>query len=148
MARILLCCINGNGIGHVTRILALARQVRKFAPHSEMLVLTTSEFTHVLAKENIASVKIRSPEIHRKDKRLPITYLTQAISSLAVTVFRPELVVIDSTPTGLVGEYLSFLNIVPKKVFIFGMFPNFMSDPRYKFSLKFYDHILMPFETE
>lgn len=148
MARILFCCINGNGLGHITRILALARQVRKLAPDSEILVLTTSEFTHVLAKENIASVKIPSPEIHLKDKRLPIAYLTQAISSQVVALFRPELVVIDSTPTGLIGEYLSFLNIIPKKAFIFGMFPNFISDPRYKFALRFYDQIFMPFEED
>ena len=43
MARFLFCCVNGTGLGHITRTLAVARQVRKLAPDAEILVLTSSE---------------------------------------------------------------------------------------------------------
>ena len=145
MSRILFCCINGNGLGHVTRILALIRQVRKIDSCHEILVLTSSEFTHILAKENIASVKVPSPEIHRENKKLPVAYLTQSIASQVVATFRPNAVVIDSTPSGLCGEYMSFLNIIPKRAFLFGMFPNFIKTPQYKSSLNFFGKIFMPY---
>ena len=146
MARILLCCINGNGLGHITRMLAVARQLRKLEPNHNLLILTTSEFTNVLAKENIASVKIPSPQVYKKNRRLPLAHITHAISAQVVATFQPDLVVVDSSPAGLMGEYLSFLNIVRKRAFIFGMFPNFIAERRYNFALKYYGLILMPYE--
>ncbi len=145
MGKILFCCINGNGLGHITRILAICRQIQKLDKRHELLVLTTSEFTQVLAKENIASVKIPSPQVFTKNRNLPVAHLTHAISSQVVATFRPDLVVIDSTPSGLMGEYLSFLNIIKKRAFIFGMFPNFIAEKRYQFALGYFGLVLMPF---
>lgn len=146
MARLLFCCINGNGLGHVTRILALARQIKKRSPEADLLVMTTSDFTHILAREGIASVKLPTLQTPTASGGLNIAHMTQALCAQVVATYQPDAVIVDSSPGGLLGEYMSFLNVIPKKFFIFGMFPNFMKDPRFGFCLQLYTHTFMPFE--
>jgi len=145
MARILFFCINGVGLGHAARILALARQVRKRAPDSEILVITSSENSHIFSREGIPSVKVPSPTSKGWDRRLPVAELAHALTAQTVAIFRPHLAVVDSMPAGLFGEYLSPLMIVPKRVFIFGRFPDHYSNSHYKTSLKQYGRILVPY---
>ena len=88
MARILFCCINGVGLGHVTRVLAIARQVRRLAPDSELLVLTSSENAGILWNEGIASIKVPSYQAWERDRRLPAPQLANALTAQTVATFR------------------------------------------------------------
>lgn len=148
MARVLFFGINGDGLGHVTRILAVARQIRKQAPNNEILVLTSSEYSHALGREGFASVKVPSPESMAWDKRIPAVQLAHSITTQVIATFRPHVLVVDSIPAGLFSEYLSPLMIVPKRVFIFCPFPHIYSELRHKIALSLYGRILMPFTEE
>jgi spore coat polysaccharide biosynthesis predicted glycosyltransferase SpsG len=53
---------DGWGLGHVSRQLGLARQLRRLRPRDEYLFLTYSNATHLIAAEGFASVKLPSPE--------------------------------------------------------------------------------------
>ena len=145
MARFLFWCINGNGLGHVTRTLAIARQIRRIAPDVEILVLTSSEHAGVLSREGIASVKVPSAESFEQDQRLPVPQLVHALTSQTVAIFRPDLVVVDANPAGLYGELLSPVATITKRVFVFGMFPNWVGRPEYKFAVQMYGRIVVPY---
>lgn len=148
MARFLFCCVNGTGLGHVTRTLAVARQVRKLAPDAEILVLTSSESAGVLWREGIASVKVPSIEVLKEDKRLPVVPLAHAIAAQTVATFRPHMIITDSQPAGMFSELLSPILGVPKRVFLFGRFPNYFKQGPYKLALQCYERILMPYKED
>lgn len=132
MARFLFYCVNGNGLGHLTRMLAIARQVRRLAPESDILFLTSSEHTNLLWREGIASVKVPSFEALSNDRRLPVSQLAHALATQVVATFRPHVVVVDAAPAGMFSELLSVLLAVPKRVFVFERFPNYFKQQTYK----------------
>ena len=148
MARILFCGVNGNGLGHITRILAVARQIRRLAPDSEILVLTSSENTHVLWREGIASVKVPSMEVLKADRGLPVAQIAHSVAAQVGAIFRPQCVVIDSQPAGMFWELFSTILATPKKVFMFARLPDYFQRQEYKSALQFYDHILMPYHED
>ena len=73
-ARLLFYAVNGLGLGHVTRLLAIARAVRSLAPDSQILFLTTSEADWVIYREGFAAVKIPSRSILATAKLRPAVY--------------------------------------------------------------------------
>lgn len=148
MARYLFYCVNGTGLGHVTRILAIARQLRKQRPDSEFLILTSSENTSVLWKEGFASVKVPSFEAKSIDDRLPVSRLAHALTAQVVATFQPDVAVIDSQPAGMFTELLSPLTQITKRIFIFGMFPNYLKQATYRIATQFYTRIVMPFHED
>jgi predicted glycosyltransferase len=87
MARILLYCMNGTGLGHVIRILAVSRQLRKLAPDTDILVLTSSENSGILLQEKIVSVKITSQETVALNQNLPIRHLASALTAQVFATF-------------------------------------------------------------
>ena len=148
MARILFCCINGTGLGHVTRTLAIARHVRRLEPDSEILFLTSSENTQVLWREGFTSIKVPSIEVLKADRRLPVIALAHAAAAQTVAIFRPDLVVTESQPGGVFHELISPILSVPRRVFVFGMFPNYFENSAYRMAFGAHDRILMPYREE
>ena len=148
MARILLYCMNGTGLGHITRILAVSRQLRKLAPETELLVLTSSENSNILWQEKIVSVKIPSQETIALEKNLPIRHLASSLTAQVFATFQPEIIVVDSAPQGAFSELLSLLSSVPKRVFLYGNFPNMIKHSAYRFAVNFYDRVIMPYHED
>lgn len=148
MARLLFCCVNGMGLGHITRTLAVARQVRRLAPDSEILVLTSSENTHVLWREGIASVKVPPIGVWHENQRLPIPQLAHAITAQVVAIFRPHVLVVDSQSAGMYRELFSPLFVTPKRVFLFSRQTDYFSEQPYKDALKYYDRILIAYKED
>ncbi|MBT8005211.1 MAG: hypothetical protein HN578_20055 [Rhodospirillales bacterium] len=148
MARILLYCMNGTGLGHVTRILAISRQLRRLAPETEILVLTSSEHSGILWQEKIVSVKIPSQETLVLNQDLPIRHLASSITAQVFATFQPDIVVVDSAPQGAFSELLSLLSTVPNRIFLYGNFPNMIKQPAYKIAINFYDRVIMPYNED
>lgn len=148
MARFLFYCVNGTGLGHVTRTLAVARQVRKLDGDAEILVLTSSEHAGVLWREGIPSVKVPSYEARERDRRLPVIELAHAISAQTVAIFRPHVMIVDSQAAGMFSELLSCLLAVPRRVFLLSRQPNYFSQPAYKMALQMYNRIVIAYKEE
>lgn len=145
MAKILFHCVNGTGLGHITRTLAVIRQVKRLAPDSEILVLTSSEHAGLLWQEGIASVKVPSFEVLQADQRIPVVQLSHAIVAQTVAIFRPDAIVTESQPTGMFSEFFSSLLSVRKRIFIFGRFPNYLSNSYYRLGLQVFGRVIMPY---
>lgn len=101
---------DGWGLGHVSRQLGLARQLRRLRPGDEFLFLTYSDATHLIAAEGFASVKLPSPEWFKPTDQRHIDDLQRLKVSIAVvnataTTYQPEAVVIDTFPVGNRGEF-------------------------------------------
>lgn len=101
---------DGWGLGHVSRQLGLARQLRRLRPRDECLFLTYSDATHLIAAEGFASVKLPSPEWfkpvehHHIDdhERLKVSI---AVVNATASTYQPDGVVIDTFPAGNRGEF-------------------------------------------
>ena len=148
MARILFCCINGVGLGHVTRVLAIARQVRRLDPDSELLVLTSSENAGILWNEGIASIKVPSYQAWERDRRLPAPQLANALTAQTVATFRPHAVVVEAHTVGTYSELLSPVLNVGRRIFVFDMQPQFFEVGDYRAGLAIYQRIIVPYRED
>lgn len=148
MAKYLFYCVNGTGLGHITRCLAVARQMRALDPNNSFLFLTSSEHSGILWAEGFTCVKIPSYEIGKADRNLSVASLTTAITAQVFATFRPDVFVVDSLAGGMYGEMMTPLLSYNRKVFIYGNFPNYFSKPSYKYGFTLYDMFIVPFKPE
>ncbi len=145
----LFYCVNGTGIGHLTRSLAVARQLRRLEAGAEVLFLTSSEHSGLLWQERFTCVKVPSTEINRLQPNLPVAALAHALTAQVCATFSPDVLVVDSQACGMHGELLTPLENVRHSAFLFGYFPNYFSVPAYKTALSKYSMVIMPYsETE
>ncbi len=104
--RILFYAVNGLGLGHVTRLLAIARQIRRIRPLTDILFITSSEADSVIYQEGFPAVKVPSKNIARESgmrARLHARILHQ--STWAVfSAFNPKITVVDTFPLGFTFE--------------------------------------------
>lgn len=93
-------------MGHLSRMLGLARQVRRLEPNGEFLFLTTSEASHYLDAEGFAYVKLPPAESQRRCGLNPFTIrtLSQVNVLSTVTTFRPDVMVVDVFAAGWMSE--------------------------------------------
>lgn len=139
---------NGFGLGHVTRTLALARQIRHRSADAEVLFLTDCETTNVIWHEGFTSVKL--PSFHAVEhgfiERARAEALAQAIVRGTFAAFQPEVLVVDAFPNGRADELTSVLATPAKRVFIFQERKQALrEDPKFIARLKRYDVILSPY---
>ncbi|MBN1409690.1 MAG: hypothetical protein JW969_02525 [Spirochaetales bacterium] len=103
--RILFYAVNGLGLGHVTRLLSIAREIRRIEKGADILFLTSSE-SNVVYREGFPSVKVPSKnsafraglEPHRH-----ISILHQTAFSV-FSSFDPHITVVDTFPHGFSHE--------------------------------------------
>ena len=116
--KILISAINGIGIGHVTRQLALARALRDRLPEARFLFLTTSEASGIIWQDGFASVKIPS-YMNVTRGLLDSTewrHLCHSLVSVTVANFKPDLMIADSFPLGENGELIPAISTVPRRI--------------------------------
>lgn len=107
---------DGWGLGHVSRQLGLARELRRLRPRDEYLILTYSEAAHVIAREGFASVKLPSsqPYLPREqmniDPSLRVWIYGGMVNGLMAS-YQPQAVVLDTFPIGLNGELAGMLRM-------------------------------------
>lgn len=148
--------INGIGVGHVIRLRAIAREMRKVAPEFDLEVapffVTSSEAAALLAFDGFPTFKMPSKlvsgqnEQFRQQLRLAARDCVWSI----LERMRPDLLLVDTKPSGSFDEFVRFpgidaMGLCQRKVFIYR--PLRLADvTREKFcaALATYDLVLVP----
>ncbi|OQA32906.1 MAG: undecaprenyldiphospho-muramoylpentapeptide beta-N- acetylglucosaminyltransferase [Betaproteobacteria bacterium ADurb.Bin341] len=119
--RLVFYAVNGLGLGHVTRLLAIARAVRRIARRAEILFITSSEADGVIYREGFAAVKLPSKTIREQCGLSKGTYLklAQSVTWTTLSSFNPDVLIVDTYPSGSFEELLPVLRWKQKNVFVF-----------------------------
>lgn len=106
MARLVYYALGG-GLGHLNRGLAVIRHVRRLAPHSEALVITSSPFCHLAVAQGVPAL------------RLPTAYEQQLLGDAGVgprlaramlqAVAPMDALVVDAAVSALTPEVLEVI---------------------------------------
>jgi UDP:flavonoid glycosyltransferase YjiC (YdhE family) len=147
--RAVFYAVNGLGLGHVTRLLSIARAMRRQAPGTEVLFLTSSEADNVIYREGFAAVKLPSKTIREQCGLSRSSYLkmVQTVTWNAISAFDPDVLVVDTFPTGSFEELLPVLRWRQRNVFVFReQREQAASSPLLQATLRLYDLVLIPHE--
>ncbi|HMY58633.1 MAG TPA: UDP-glucosyltransferase, partial [Pseudomonadota bacterium] len=153
--RIVNYAVNGSGAGHLTRLCAINRWLRRYTQvldlRAEIYFLTTSEADSLLFSERFASFKLPSKTIIGDTGIDKTTYLALAKQWVwhSLGLLRPDLFLVDTFPRGSFGELLSALDLCQHKAFIHrSVKEEFLSRPDFAAMLPLYDLILVPEHEE
>ncbi len=150
--RIVCYAVNGSGLGHTTRLLSVARWLRRYvtllqgrAP--EVLFLTSSEATSVLLRAGFAAFKLPSKTVVRaagmdmmEHRRLAKHFVWQVLGT-----FNPDLLVVDTFPSGSFDELFQLLDGPFAKGFILReVKPEYARRPVFQAALGLYDAVVVP----
>lgn len=149
--RIVNYAVNGSGVGHLTRLVALNRWIRRYAAHAgvraEIYFLTSSEADGMLFAERFASFKVPSKTAVGDAGIDKIAYIALAKQWVwhSLGLLRPDLLVVDTFPRGSFGELLSALDLCRKRAFVYRpMKDSFAGKPDFQAMLPLYDAIIVP----
>lgn len=149
--RIVLYAVNGSGVGHLTRLVAISRWLRRYARQLdrklEFWFLTTSEADSILFHERFASFKLPSKTSVGESGIRHSTYLALAKQWIwhSLGLLQPDLFIVDTFPRGSFGELLSTLDLCRRKAFIYRpMKKSFAKRPDFQAMLPLYDRIIIP----
>lgn len=116
--------VNGAGLGHLTRVLAVLRWMRRIAKCAgtrlDAYVLTTSEASDLALREGFAAFKLPSKTAVRDAEIPKEDYLRLARQWIwhSVGLLKPDILLVDTFPGGTFGELAPVLDVPAKKVFI------------------------------
>ena len=119
--RVLSYAINGRGMGHLVRQLAILRWMRRITAllgvDCEIWVLTSSEADTLARREGIPALKMPSKAMLRDAGMSTSRYLAVARAWVlnAVAGLQPDVLVVDTFPGGSFGELLAVLEMVPRR---------------------------------
>lgn len=150
--RIVCYVINGSGLGHLTRLLGVARWMRRFVAlldHStpEVLFLTSSDASDILADARFAAFKIPSKTVAVRSELNKLEYKRQAKHFVWNTlgVFSPDLLVVDTFPAGSFDELFQLLDGPFKKSFILrNVKPEYAARSTFRAAVGMYDKVVSP----
>ncbi|MFO0745163.1 MAG: hypothetical protein U1F43_05710 [Myxococcota bacterium] len=150
--KIVLYAVNGSGLGHVTRLLAIARWLRRLetlvsGTPPEVVFLTSTEATSLLSEARFAAFKLPSKAVARQSgldptehRRLAKHFVWQTLGVLA-----PDLLVVDTFPQGSFDELLPVLDGPFKKVLVLrDVKPEFGQRPIFQAAMRMYDRLVVP----
>jgi UDP-N-acetylglucosamine--N-acetylmuramyl-(pentapeptide) pyrophosphoryl-undecaprenol N-acetylglucosamine transferase len=151
--RIVSYAINGRGIGHLVRQLAILRWVRRYSAllgvNAECWVLTTSEADTLARREGIPAFKLPSKAMVRDAGIDPTRHLGVARQWVmnAIAGLSPDILVVDTFPGGSFGELLPVLETVPTRVLVARAVKDEIGrDPAYAALLPLYQRTIIPDE--
>lgn len=148
--RVLFYAVNGLGLGHVTRLLGIARALRRLRPDAEVLFLTSSDADGVLHRERFAAVKLPSKTIREEVGLHKHRYLklAQTVTWNTIAAFEPDVLVVDTYPMGSFEELIPVLRWRQRNVFVFReQRADAVGVPLLQATLPLYDAILVPHAT-
>lgn len=151
--RVVSYAINGRGLGHLVRQLAILRWVRRYGAlldvNVECWVLTTSEADTLARREGIPAFKMPSKAMMRDAGIDPARWLAVGRQWVmnAVAGLSPQLLVVDTFPGGSFGELLPVLETVPTRVLVArAVKDDIASDDAYRALLPLYHRSIVPDE--
>ena len=154
--RIICYAINGAGLGHVTRLLSVAKWMRRYVSLlegtvPEVIFLSSSDASDVLADAGFATFKIPSKTIAKSTGLNKQEYrrLAKHFVWNTLGVFNPDLLVVDTFPSGSFDELFQVLDGPFKKSFIFrNVKPEYAARATYRSAASMYDAIVAPHSIE
>ncbi len=154
--RIVCYAINGAGLGHVTRLLSVAKWMRRYVAllekrPAEVLFLTSSDASDILAEAGFAAFKIPSKTVARKTELNKLEYrrLAKHFVWNTLGVFAPDLLVVDTFPSGSFDELFQVLDGPFKKSFIYRKVkPEYAARATFRSAASMYDTIVAPHSIE
>jgi len=151
--RVVSYAINGRGVGHLVRQLAILRWVRRYGAllgiNTECWVLTTSEADTLARREGIPAFKLPSKAMVRDAGIEPTRHLGVARQWVmnAIAGLAPDILVVDTFPGGSFGELLPVLETVPTRVLVArAVKDDITHDPAYAALLPLYQRTIIPDE--
>jgi predicted glycosyltransferase len=149
--RIVNYAVNGSGIGHLVRLSAVNRWIRRYCEfagvHAEIYFLTSSEADGILFADRFASFKLPSKTVVGESGIDKTAYLALAKQWVwhSLGLLRPDLLVVDTFPRGSFGELLSALDLCRRRAFIYRpVKDSFAARADFQAMLPLYDAILVP----
>ncbi len=145
--RYLFYAVNGLGLGHVTRLISIARALRRLEREAEILFLTSSEADGVIYREGFAAVKLPSKSIREQTRLSKSAFLrtAQSVTWSAISAFDPDVLVVDTFPAGSFEELLPVLRWRQRNVFVFReQRPEHGAGELMQATLRLYDRIVVP----
>lgn len=149
--RVVCYAVNGTGVGHITRLLAIARWLRRYAAaldqKLEVWFLTSSEAEGLAFAEGFAAFKIPSKTIVAELGIDRTTYLALAKQWIWHTLglLRPDLLIVDTFPRGSFGELLGALDLCRHAAFVYRpVRREVAARPDFQAMLPLYDLVLVP----
>ena len=149
--RIVNYAVNGVGTGHVTRLIAISRWLRRHSEglgvESEIYFLTSSEAGALLFAERFPAFKLPSRTVVAEAGVDETRFLAMARPWVCETLraLDPDLLVVDTFPQGYFEELGPFLTTCPKTAFIYRpLKESHASLPEFQNALSRYNLILVP----
>jgi len=149
--RIVCYAVNGTGVGHITRLIAIARWLRRYAAaldqKLEIWFLTSSEAEGLAFAEGFAAFKIPSKTIVAEVGIDRTTYVALAKQWIWHTLglLRPDLLIVDTFPRGSFGELLGALDLCRRSAFVYRPVRREVAErPDFQAMLPLYDLLLVP----
>lgn len=143
--------INGRGMGHLVRQLAILREARRLCGalglRVEPWVLTSSEADTLARREGVPALKMPSKSMFRDAGIEPARYLAVARGWVLQTVagLRPDLLLVDTFPGGTFGELAACLELAPRRALIArAVRPELAEIDAYAGLLPLYDRKIVP----
>jgi len=88
---------NGVGLGHFTRLLAIARRVKKIDPQTEIVFFTTMPALQILENEGFASYHLSSKYVFEEMSSKTWNIMCEEMMSLVLDIHRPKAFVFDGS---------------------------------------------------
>lgn len=145
--RFLFYAVNGLGLGHVTRLLAIARRVRAHLPDAEIVFFTSSEAEDVIYREGFAAFKVPSKTLRAAANLRSVTYarMLQTVTLNLLAAFHPHILIVDTFPAGSIEELLPVLRWDGRRVFVYRVQrPESARSPLLQTTLRLYNLVLIP----
>ena len=149
--RVVCYAVNGTGVGHITRLLAIARWLRRYAAaldqKLEVWFLTSSEADGLAFAEGFAAFKIPSKTIVAEASIDRTTYVALAKQWVWHTLglLRPDLLIVDTFPRGSFGELLGALDLCRHAAFVYRSVRREVAERAdFQAMLPLYDLVLVP----
>jgi UDP-N-acetylglucosamine--N-acetylmuramyl-(pentapeptide) pyrophosphoryl-undecaprenol N-acetylglucosamine transferase len=149
--RVVCYAVDGTGVGHLTRLLSIARWLRRYAAaldqKLEVWFLTSSEADGLAFAEGFAAFKIPSKTIVAEagiERRVYLALAKQWVWH-TLGLLRPDLLVVDTFPRGSFGELLGALDLSRHAAFVYRpVRAEVASRPDFQAMLSLYDLLLVP----
>lgn len=149
--------VNGLGLGHLTRIIAINTAIRQFCllleQHVHQIILTTSEADTLAFKHSFSAYKMPSVTLAHESgiPRKRYNMISRHWVWNAFALWQPDISIVDTFPTGTFDELPQILRDCKKNVFIYRPIkPEQEKNPKFREALFMYDNIIRitePFST-
>ncbi|MEW5848332.1 MAG: glycosyltransferase [Myxococcota bacterium] len=143
--------VNGSGLGHLSRLMAINRWMRRYAAfagvRTQHWFLTTSEADTMLFAEGFAAFKMPSKSVVEEAGIHKQTYLALAKQWVwhSVALLRPDLFLVDTFPNGSFQELLGVLDLCRHKALVLRPVKEDLARrAAFKAVAALYDRILVP----